>query len=88
MPDFEIVPGTHRCPYCGDMYWVDNVQPDSPPPLFPEHEMNLPCYHNQVVECSGDVNFCSICGTELHFIASGRETLRQWQVTLLKEMGL
>jgi len=86
MPDFEIVPGKHRCPYCGDMYWVDNVQPNVPPPLFSETEINTPCFHKQVVELFGDVNFCSVCGNRLHTAVG--ETLKQWQRERLKELGL
>ena len=87
MPNFEIVPGTHFCPYCGDMYWGDNVQPNQPPPLYEEHEMNTPCFHHMVVECLGDVKFCTICGTDLAVVFEGK-TQKQWQLGLLERLGV
>ena len=86
MPDFEIVPGQHRCPYCGDMYWVDNVILDSPPPQYQEVAFNLPCYHQQLIEYPGDMNFCSICGNRMSGSVGG--TLRQWQLRLLERLGV
>lgn len=86
VPDFEIVPMKNRCPYCGDIYWVDNVQPNAPPPLFEEIEVKTPCFHKQVVELAGDVNFCTVCSNKL--VGSVGNTLRQWQERRLRELSL
>jgi DNA-directed RNA polymerase subunit RPC12/RpoP len=85
VPDFEIAGGHNYCPYCGDMYWVDNVQPNEPPPLYEEREVKTPCFHKQVVECFGDMNFCTICGAEFANVGVG-EKLIDWQLRVLERL--
>ena len=85
-PKVELIPAQHYCPYCGDMYWVDNVQPDSPPPLYIEQEVDTPCYHHQVVECRGDMDYCTICGTKFEGSGLLGEKLVNWQLKVLERL--
>lgn len=67
MPNLEIKPAQHVCPYCRDMYWIDNIDPAVPKPLTELYSATcLKCATTQVVETPGDMHWCCGCGEQLH----------------------
>jgi hypothetical protein len=67
MPHLEIKPAQHVCPYCRDMYWIDNIDPRVPESLKPMFSSTCPsCGVLQIVETAGDMNWCCACGQKLN----------------------
>lgn len=76
-----------KCPHCGDGFWVDNVQPDGPPPMYPEEKFVCEEGHEFFSDTPGDVSFCTFCGRRME-PGTFESTLFAWQEEQLERMGL
>ena len=73
------------CPYCRDIYWIDNIVKGVPIPLG-HKEVRPACGHIFTAEESGDLKWCTFCGNKIEG-ATG-PTLREWQESELKRLEI
>ena len=79
------------CPYCGDVYNTDNIEPTRPELLFKEYEFNLPCGHTVISDIAGDLRMCCMCAALIPKAVIepvAEMTQRAWQEEELGRLGL
>lgn len=83
----KLVNGESNCPYCKDMYFVDNCVENVPPPMFEELTIDLECGHKLLTDVPGDLTICSICQSDIRAVArpfTEERTLKIWQKSELQ----
>jgi hypothetical protein len=65
------------CPFCGDIFFCDNIIPDVPPYVEEPTTLDFTCGHTISTDFVGDVKFCPICSSNLDPIPGLK--LKDWQ---------
>ncbi len=82
----KLVNGKSMCPYCGDMYFSDNIILDKPKPLDLD-KVRFECGHEFLIE-TGELKFCTFCGEKKIHTKKITKTLIGWQNEMLEELGI
>lgn len=83
--------GKTQCPFCRDMYFCDNIDPQIPPPLCEESTIRFECGHTFNTDMVLDIVCCPVCGNENQdrtVSMMGGISLSHWQNSILEEIGV
>jgi RNA polymerase subunit RPABC4/transcription elongation factor Spt4 len=80
----SIENGKSVCPFCGDMYFCDNISPDIPPYMDVKSVIIDPCGHQFSVDFVGDIKFCPVCRGNAKF--DGGLKFKDWQDSIVERL--
>jgi hypothetical protein len=78
--------GKTVCPFCKDMYFCDNIIPNTPKYIVGPFTLIFDCGHQIQTDFVGDVKYCPVCGKSIDPIPGIHS--KDWQNLIIKEFSL
>jgi len=75
------------CPFCGDIFFCNNIIPNLPPYLEGPIAINYACGHKIETDFIGDVKWCPVCGESININIIGLK-LKDWQNSAIERCNL
>jgi DNA-directed RNA polymerase subunit RPC12/RpoP len=80
--EYNLESGKTICPFCGDMYFCDNISPDVPPYVDGGTIVKGDCGHEFITDFIGDIFYCPVCRDPI--ISFSGLKLKEWQNKIIE----
>jgi hypothetical protein len=84
--EHDLKSGETICPFCGDMYFCDNISDIPPSVIGEDFSITGACHHKFKTDFTGDIKFCPVCRTSMGFQIGLK--LKDWQYNQIERLRL
>jgi len=81
--EYHLESGKTICPFCGDMFFCDNIDLNIPPYIRGPIVINYACGHKIETDFIGDVKWCPVCREPINVNILGPK-LKEWQEEIIR----